>query len=161
MKKKYSIVIILSPIVIILDQWTKHIIHSRFQWGETLDVIPHFFQLAYIRNTGAAFGILQDVPAYIREPFFIAVPILAFFIILFLFFKLDKNDTFQALSLTLILSGAVGNLIDRIRFGWVIDFLYFHWDYKYYYPAFNVADSCIVVGVCMMFLHSLFLQKKA
>lgn len=161
MKTKFIILISIFVGVVALDQWTKGLILSHFQVGEAIDVIKGFFQLAFVQNPGAAFGIMQQVPSYIREPFFIVIPILAFFIILFLFVRLEEDDYYQATAYSLILSGAVGNLIDRLRFGWVIDFLYFHWNYKYWWPAFNVADSCIVVGVCLLFIHSIFLTKSA
>lgn len=162
MKKKYIILLSIFIFVVGLDQWSKNLIVAHFQVGEAIDMIKGLFQLAYIQNTGAAFGILQQAPAYLREPFFMVVPILAFFIILFLFIRLKDNDYLQAVAYSMILSGAIGNLIDRIRFGWVVDFLYFHWQYKYWWPAFNVADTCIVTGVCLLFLQSVLeMRQKA
>lgn len=154
MKIKYTILFVVSTVGIVLDQWTKNAIHTKFQWGESLPVIPSFFSLTYVRNSGAAFGILHKAPAYFRDPFFIIVPIVAMAIILFLFWRLEVNKRLTAFALSLILSGAVGNLIDRLRFGYVIDFLDFYWR-TYHWPAFNVADSCIVVGVSLLFIMSL------
>src|SRR5690606_3926367 len=85
--------------------------------------------------------------AAFRDPFFVAVPVVAIFVISFLVYKTEARAKLQVISLSLILAGAVGNLIDRVRFGYVVDFLDFHWKEVYHWPAFNVADSSIVVGV--------------
>lgn len=158
MKSKYFILIFISVVGVVVDQWTKHIVHTRFAWGESVSVIQGFFALTYVRNSGAAFGIMHKAPAYFRDPFFIAVPVVALFIILFLFVRLHQSQRLTAVALSLILSGAIGNLIDRLRFGYVIDFLDFYWK-DYHWPAFNVADSCIVVGVTILFILSFFQDK--
>lgn len=155
MKVKYLLLALISVVGIVVDQWTKHLVHTKFAWGESIPVIQNFFSLTYVRNSGAAFGILHKAPSYFREPFFIAVPVVALFIILFLYIKLSDDQKLTATSLSLILCGAVGNLIDRLRFGYVIDFLDFFWK-DYHWPAFNVADSCIVVGVSILFILSFF-----
>ena len=145
--------------VIVLDQWTKRLIYSRFRWGESIAVWDSLFALTYVRNTGAAFGLMHNAPAYIRDPFFIIVPSVALFIIFVVFAKLNEKQKITATALSLILGGAVGNLIDRVRFGYVVDFLDFHWKEVYHWPAFNVADSCIVVGVTYLFIQSFFQGK--
>ncbi|MBI4405476.1 MAG: signal peptidase II [Deltaproteobacteria bacterium] len=152
---KYGILSVVVTIILVLDQYTKHLVHSRFRWGESLPIFDEFFALTYVRNTGAAFGLFQKAPAILREPFFIAVPIIAMFVIVVLFIRLSRDQKMTAMALSLILSGAVGNLIDRLRFGFVIDFLDFHWKEVYHWPAFNVADSAIVIGVSLIFLLSL------
>lgn len=154
-KRKYKLLVAISLAVIAFDQWTKHMIHTRFRWGETVGIAGDLFALTYVRNMGAAFGILHKAPAYFREPFFIVVPVVALFIIGMVYAKLREDQEWTAIALSLILGGAIGNLIDRVRFGYVIDFLDFHWKEIYHYPAFNVADSCIVVGVGIMFVLSL------
>lgn len=169
MKKKYVLLLVIAISFLILDQWTKHLVHTKFSWGESKPVIEGFFSLTYVRNTGAAFGILHNAPAYLRDPFFIVVPVVALFVILFFFYRLPANQLLTATALSLIFSGAVGNLIDRLRFGYVIDFLDFFTkrcpsfiDYLMrdcHWPAFNVADSCIVVGVGILFVQS-FQQAK-
>lgn len=152
---KYRILLSTFVSVIVLDQWTKYLVHSKFRWGESVTVVPSIFALTYVRNSGAAFGLMHRAPSWFRDPFFIVVPLVALVVIAFLFWKLKSDQRVTALSLSLILAGAIGNLIDRMRFGWVIDFLDFHWKEVYHWPAFNVADSCIVVGVGLMFLQSL------
>ncbi len=151
---KYGILVGIGGLVIALDQWTKSLIHAKFQWGESITLLDSIFALTYVRNMGAAFGMLNRAPSYFRDPFFIIVPLLAMVIILFVFARLSKDQNLTAVALTLVFGGAVGNLIDRLRFGYVIDFLDFHWKEVYHWPAFNVADSCIVVGVSVLFLLS-------
>jgi len=151
---KYSILSLTMIITLIVDQWTKHLVHTRFRWGETLPIIHDFFALTYVRNSGAAFGLLHRAPAWFRDPFFIVVPVVAMVVIGLLFVKLPENQKVTSWSFSLILAGAIGNLIDRLRFKYVIDFLDFHYKEVYHWPAFNVADSCIVVGVGLMFVQS-------
>lgn len=158
--RKLAILLIPSITTIVLDQWTKQLVLQKFQWGESVSVIESFFALTYVRNTGAAFGFMQNAPSYFRDPFFIVVPVVALFIIFFVFLRLKKEQVYTATALSLILGGAIGNLIDRVRFGYVVDFLDFHWKEVYHWPAFNVADSCIVVGVSFLFISSFFQEKS-
>lgn len=151
--KKYFILLGVVVVVLALDQWTKHLVHRDFRWGESRAILESFFSLTYVRNTGAAFGLLHRAPAYFRDPFFIIVPVIALFVIGFVLFRLDSRQYLTAGALSLIVAGAVGNLIDRLRFGFVIDFLDFYWK-DYHWPAFNVADAAIVIGVSLMFLQS-------
>jgi signal peptidase II len=151
--RKYVILAVIVVITLILDQWTKQLVHTDFRWGESRSIIPSFFSLTYVRNTGAAFGLLHRAPAYFRDPFFIIVPVIALFVIGFVLFRLESNQKTTAVALSLIVGGAIGNLIDRLRFGFVVDFMDFYWK-DYHWPAFNVADAAIVVGVSLMFLQS-------
>jgi signal peptidase II len=153
-KNKVILLASILSVVLVLDQWTKHLVHSRFRWGESVALIQGFFSLTYVRNQGAAFGLLNSAPAYFRDPFFLIVPVLAMTVILVLLWKLPRDDRWMAVALCLVFSGALGNLIDRMRFGFVIDFLDVHYKDFYHWPAFNVADSCIVVGVGILFVLS-------
>jgi len=139
-----------------LDQWTKHLVHRGFKLGESYTVVSQFFDLTYLRNRGAAFSFLDSAPAVFRDPFFTIVPIIAMIIITSVIARSKGRQVYATIALSLIFGGALGNLIDRIQLGYVVDFLYFHWKTVYYWPAFNVADSCIVVGVTMLFIQSLF-----
>lgn len=149
--KKYWIFCLTAGISLLLDQLTKAYINSSFQLYESIQVIANFFHITYVRNPGAAFGILAD--SSVRIPFFIGVSTLASIGIIWYLRKIDATDHWQHFSLGLIFSGAVGNLIDRILIGEVIDFLDVHW-YQHHWPAFNVADSAICVGVAILFLCS-------
>ena len=154
MKHRYKILLATVPAVLLLDQWSKHLVHTRFRLGETKDLISNVFAFTYVRNQGAAFSLLNDAPAYFRDPFFLVVPIVALIAISILFYRLRDNQWLVATALSLVAGGALGNLIDRVRFGYVIDFIDAHWKEVYHWPRFNIADSCIVVGVCLLLLDS-------
>lgn len=150
--KKYLILMALSGLIICLDQATKLYIHSQFMHGESIEVIKNFFNLTYVRNTGAAFGFLRDANETLRTIFFLSVPPIAAIAILFLLRGTPKEDTWSIISLSSIFAGAIGNYIDRLRFGFVVDFLDFHYFNRISWPAFNVADISIVTGICLMLL---------
>jgi signal peptidase II len=145
-------------LVMILDQWTKLLVLSHFEYGESLAMIRDFFSLTYVRNTGAAFGFLASANPAFRVPFFLAVPIVAMVILGFLYRDLPKDSRWRSLALGLVTGGAIGNLIDRVRLGFVVDFLDFHYQNIYYFPAFNIADSAICVGVAILLLSTI--EKK-
>jgi len=144
----------LSIGIVFLDQWTKSVILARFQLGESLSVISSFFNITYVRNTGAAFGFLATAHSAFRVPFFIMVPLVALLIIGVMFRRLPEREVRMSSALALVMGGAVGNLIDRVQHGFVVDFLDFHWKYKAHFPAFNVADSAICIGVGLMMLDA-------
>jgi len=153
--KKALYFFITIVLVMILDQWTKLLVLSHFEYGESVLMIKEFFSLTYVRNTGAAFGFLASANAAFRVPFFLAVPIVAMVILGFLYRDLPKSARWRALALGLVTGGAIGNLIDRVRLGFVVDFLDFHFKNVYYFPAFNVADSAICVGVAILLLSTM------
>lgn len=149
MHLKYRILIIVSVITIALDQATKLYIARTLPLHSMITVIKDFFTITYLRNKGAAFGMLATSPW--RLPFFIVVSSIAAIVILVVIRKLRDDQTMAATALSLIFAGALGNLIDRVSYGEVIDFIYFHW-YDHYWPAFNVADSAICIGVFLLAL---------
>jgi len=159
MKKKYVILAIVSLIVILIDQVTKMAIHSGYALHESHPIIDGFFNLTYVRNPGAAFGFLQGAPEIFRKIFFLSVTPVALLVIHY-FLKTTKDHYLgQIVSLCLVFGGAIGNYIDRVRFGYVIDFLDFYLK-GVHYPAFNVADSAIVVGIVFL-LISTYRDEKA
>ena len=147
---RYRILSIIAFVIVILDQVTKLYVDANFRLHETVPVVRGFFHLTYVRNKGAAFGILADNA--VRVPFFITVSIVAMLGILWYIRRIRKDQKLALFSLSLIFSGAFGNLIDRIRLGEVIDFLDVFWRH-YHWPAFNVADSAITVGVTLLFIE--------
>jgi len=160
MKKKLTWLLLLSSIIIIADQLTKIYVYTHFQLGESLTVIENLFNITYVRNFGAAFGFLaQSNPAF-REVFFLLMPPVALITILFILKGVDPRDNPQILALSSIFGGAIGNYIDRLRFGFVIDFLDFHYKNRYNYPAFNIADSAIVLGVTVLFILMYFEERQ-
>ena len=148
--RKYRTLSIITAIILVLDQATKLYVDANFRLHETVPVIRGFFHLTYVRNKGAAFGILADNA--VRIPFFITVSIVAMLGIIWYLRQIRADQKLALFSLSLIFSGAFGNLIDRIRLGEVIDFLDVFWQ-RHHWPAFNVADSAITVGVTLLFIE--------
>jgi len=160
-KKKYLVLTALSAVIVVLDQIVKMYVHSHFQLGESTPVWPGFFNITYVRNFGAAFGFLHQSQPTFREIFFLTMPPIALVIILVILRGVKDNDWPQILALSSVFGGAIGNYIDRVRFRYVIDFLDFHWRETYTYPAFNVADMAIVIGVgVLLFLMYLDGRKQ-
>jgi signal peptidase II len=146
----------LTVIFLIIDQITKQWVANTFDYRETLAVFP-FFNLYYIHNEGAAFSFLADQGGWQRW-FFSAIAAIASIIFVIWMAKTPKQQRLLSIAFALILSGALGNLIDRVLFGYVIDFLDFHWQ-GYHFAAFNIADSVIFIGAALMILES-FTQQK-
>ncbi len=159
MKKKLQWLLAISGLMIALDQVTKIYVHTSFTLGESIPVIKNFFNITYVRNFGAAFGFLAESHPTFREIFFLSMPPVALLVILKLLKDTKDEDQCQIISLSLIFGGAIGNYIDRLRFRYVIDFLDFHVYNRYSWPAFNIADSAIVIGVGILLLL-MFLEKK-
>ncbi len=153
------IFILIISAVILLDQFTKQLIMDNFSLHEHKIVIPGFFNLVYVTNTGAAFGFLAGEQAMWRQVFFVTVAIVALLIMIFAYRHVKNQGRLFVFSIALIAGGAVGNLIDRLRFGAVVDFLDFYVS-RYHWPAFNVADSAITVGVGLFLLGMLLGMDK-
>lgn len=149
LKRNLLLLLFVAVVIVALDQVTKSAIASRFAFHEIYPVIDGFFNLVYVMNPGAAFGFLAKTSESFRSFFFIGVTILVMGLIVYYIVKSESGNMIYDISLTLIFSGAVGNLIDRIRFGAVVDFLDFH-IHVWHWPAFNVADSAITVGAVLM-----------
>jgi signal peptidase II len=141
----------LSALVIVVDQVTKRVIDSAMQLHQTIELVP-YFQLTYMRNQGAAFSFLSGAGGWQRW-FFIGLAIVASVFIFVWLWKLDPSRRREAVAWALVLGGALGNLIDRILYGYVIDFLDVYVG-DWHWPAFNVADSAITVGVALLLLDS-------
>ena len=141
----------LSTAIVALDQLTKYMVVQSIPFGSSVDVLP-FLSLLLTYNPGAAFSFLADADGWQRW-FFIAVAVAASIVIVYLMLK-NRGDALLCLALALVLGGAVGNLIDRMLFGAVVDFVLLHWK-GWHWPAFNLADSCITVGVGVMLWDSL------
>ena len=152
------LLIILSTLV--LDQVTKAWIVGSFQLYESKAIIPGFFNLVYVTNSGAAFSLLADVEAPWRHYFFLGVGGTALVALSVVYWKLRRIHNFYTLALALISGGAAGNLVDRIRFGSVIDFLDLYVG-RYHWPAFNVADSAICIGAGLFLILNVFEVRKS
>lgn len=157
MKPRYIIFSAIAIAGIIIDQITKVVVDRSMQLFDSIPLIENFFHLTYVRNKGAAFSFLSN--ASWRLPFFITISTVAALVILVAFNKLRDDQKLAHISLSMIFSGAVGNLIDRVRLGEVIDFLDAHW-YRHHWPAFNVADSLICVGVFLLAIDMILEEKR-
>lgn len=153
--KKYLLFLTVIPLII--DIITKNLIKSKLMLYDAVPVIDGFFNIVYVLNPGAAFSFLHDMNESYRRLFFITVTIIAIFVVLYIFAR--EKSKINTAGFALILSGAIGNLIDRIIIGKVVDFLDFYYK-TYHFPAFNVADSCITVGVALIIIDILFFSKK-
>lgn len=142
----------LSLLVLILDQVSKLAIDTSMQLFESIQLIPGF-NLTYVHNTGAAFSLLSQAGGWQRW-FFAGLAVIMSSIIAIWLLRLQKHETLMATALSLVLGGAIGNLIDRVAYGYVIDFLDVYYK-DWHWPAFNIADSAICIGVGLMLLESL------
>ena len=147
----------LSLLVILLDQGTKQLAEAMLNFAQPVTVLP-FFDLTLLYNKGAAFSFLSDQSGWQRW-FFIVLALVVSLVMLIWLARLKRHEVWQAVALGLIIGGALGNLIDRILFGHVIDFIHLHYA-GHYWPAFNVADSAISVGVAIMLLDALVLSAR-
>ena len=146
----------LSILALVLDQWSKLSVDASMDLYESIAIMP-YFNLTYVRNTGAAFSFLSEAGGWQRW-FFAAMAFIASISITVWLYRLKKHETLLAIALALVLGGAVGNLIDRVLYGYVIDFLDVYYE-TWHFPAFNIADSAISLGVFLMLLESFGVGK--
>ncbi|MGC3973156.1 MAG: signal peptidase II [Nitrospira sp.] len=149
---RYLLLAALSLAIVVLDQVTKVYVMETMRLHESIPVITNLFSITYIRNPGAAFGFLSSSSSSFRFVFFGLTLVFAVGLLALIMVRMPKNDWMGRLSVAGILGGAIGNLLDRLRYGEVIDFLDFYIN-GYHWPAFNVADSAITVGVVFLILH--------
>lgn len=159
MQKKNILFLGIAALVILLDQLMKGWIIATMRLHDAYPVIDGFFNIIYVRNPGAAFGFLAGASPIFRSVFFLAVTLAAIFLILHYLRQTKIEEITLVLSLALILAGAVGNLIDRVRFGEVVDFLDVYVG-TYHWPAFNVADAAITTGAALLVILLLGKRKE-
>ncbi len=155
MNAKYKKLVIIAGAIVIADQVAKAVILHYLPLYETHSVVPGFFNITHIQNPGGAFGFFADKSLYLRKILFLFFSTVAVCLIFYFYKHTPKSHPMLATGLALIFGGAIGNLIDRFRFGMVVDFLDFfighlHW------PAFNIADSAITVGIAIFIFHIVF-----
>jgi signal peptidase II len=140
-----------SVAVLTLDQTTKHLVRACMPLRDSIPILPGLFQLTHVTNRGALFGMMRDLPDPWRAAVFTSIPVLAIVLILWFQARTPAGDGLAQAGLALVLAGAVGNLVDRLRFGQVTDFLDVFVG-EHHWPAFNVADASICVGVALLLL---------
>ncbi len=137
--------------VVLADQVSKLVVERAMAVHQTIDLVP-FFALTYVRNTGAAFGVFAAAPPAVRLPLFLVVTVVAVAALVSLVRRTPPDQRGMVVALGAVLGGAIGNLVCRLRYGEVIDFLDLHWG-DLHWPAFNVADSAITLGVAFILLR--------
>ena len=158
-RKKFLALIIIALVVIIADQVTKYLVTTFIPLHRGVEIIPGFANLVHARNPGAAFGIFADSTSRLRSLFLLLVSVAALVCIIWIVVSSKQIDSYLLVGLSFFFGGATGNLVDRVRFGEVIDFVdvyvgSFHW------PAFNVADASLCVGTAFLFLHFLLRKER-
>lgn len=148
----------LALILFALDWVTKQAIESNLFYGQEIAIFP-FFDLTLRYNTGAAFSFLAQAGGWQRW-FFSLIALAVVVGISWRLVKIAETNRLESLALTFVLGGAIGNLYDRLVYGHVVDFLQFHWQQSWYFPAFNIADSAITIGVILMLLESFVTRKQ-
>ena len=150
----WAMALAVAAAVIALDQATKAWVLRTLPGKPPLTVVPGFFDLTFSRNTGGVFGLLAGAPSFGRRVFFVGATTIALGVIVVLLLRWGRHSRWLTFALSLVAGGAVGNLIDRLRFGSVVDFIDWHWRTHHWY-TFNVADSAITIGALLLFVHSL------
>ena len=147
----------LSIVAIVLDQWTKWIATEHLIYGQQNPVLP-FLNWTLLHNYGAAFSFLSDAGGWQRY-FFTGLAGVVSIIFLFWLMRMPKKMMVLPAAIALILGGAVGNLIDRVSLGYVVDFIHFYYNNSHF-PAFNIADSAITLGTILLLIDTFFLEKQ-
>jgi len=155
MKRKYQILLIISSIVVMMDQLTKALVVAKIPLYNTIVVIPGFFNLTHLRNPGVAFGLFSGGNSNLQQMLLMGAAICAVCVIFYFYSKTGQEFPLMLIGFSMIVGGAVGNLIDRFRFSGVVDFVEVYVG-KYTWPAFNVVDSAICIGVSIFFYYMVF-----
>jgi signal peptidase II len=156
--RKVHLLIALS--VVVLDRLTKWAVARNIPLHDSIAIIPDFFRLTHVENSGAAFGLFADSPSQWKIAMLVLFSVVALVIVLMLLWRNSHHLTTTGVGLALILGGAIGNLWDRLLSGRVVDFLLFYIG-QYQWPAFNVADSAIVVGAGLLVIEIVFAKTPA
>ncbi len=156
---KYKTMILISAVVVILDQLTKFLIMEWMPIHKSVVIIPGFLDITHLHNSGVAFGMFSDSPSDIKQLLLTSLSVIAVGVLFYLYHQTNKMYRFMMAGFALLLGGALGNLIDRIFMGEVVDFIDvyigdLHW------PAFNIADSAITVGIAILIYHVIFKKPE-
>ena len=160
LNRKSKIILTVGSAIFCLDRLTKLLVARDMAPGESLRVIKGFFDITLVHNTGAAFGIMAYAPESLRLPFLLVSAALAVALLLYFVRKTEENETLTLIALSMVLGGAAGNITDRAALGYVIDFIDWHAREFYHWPAFNIADSGITVGVLLLGYEFLVRNKQ-
>lgn len=159
LKSRYTVSLLIAFVVFALDQVSKYLVRQLLPFNQSVVVIKDVLNLVHIQNPGIIFGFLSQSTHELKTYLLITVSLVAITFLLFFLRSLKEKDLILFIALSLILGGAIGNLVDRIAFKRVIDFIDFHWR-TYHWPAFNVADSAITVGMVFFVIQVLRDENK-
>ncbi len=151
MKNKFYLV---TLAVLVLDHLTKWLVSARLDARFPIEIVPDYLRLSYIRNSGVAFGLFQDIQS-VWKPYLLAgMAVVAVIVILVYSSRTPLNRTMLQIALTLTMGGILGNFMDRVVHGYVVDFIEFHIKESFYWPTFNLADSAITVGIALLLIDT-------
>ncbi len=159
LKSHLKLFLTLAVGVLLLDQVSKAAVSATLKMYEIRPIVHGLLNLTRVHNTGAAFGFLAGQPSILRTLFFLGVSLLAMGVVLWMLFRLPPDQKVELVALSLIFGGALGNFIDRARLGEVIDFIDVYYR-TYHWPAFNVADSAITIGVILLLYRLVFVRER-
>ncbi len=159
LKSHHKVFLVITTGVLVLDQVSKAAVSATLKMYEIRPIIHGLLNLTRVHNTGAAFGLLAGQPSILRTLFFLGVSLLAMGVVLWMLFRLPPDQKVELVALSLIFGGALGNVIDRARLGEVIDFIDVYYR-TYHWPAFNVADSAITIGVMLLLYRLVFVKER-
>ncbi len=151
------LMLLIAVVIVALDRWSKLAVEAHLRLGQRIPVIPRVFWISHVLNTGAAFSLFEGMNV---RNILVGFSIVAAIVVIVVLWRIGRAVSVTSIALALILGGAVGNLYDRVKFSYVVDFLEVHIG-SYHWPDFNVADSAIVVGACLLLLEMLRPQPKA
>lgn len=160
LKPQHKLFVVLTAGVLFFDQLSKAVVSSALRMYEVRPIIHGLLNLTRIHNTGAAFGLLSGQVSPARTFFFLAVSILAMGVVVWMLIRLPEGQKMEQVALSLIFAGALGNVVDRIRLGEVVDFIDIYYR-SYHWPAFNVADSAISIGVILLLFRLVFVGENS
>jgi len=159
LKSHHKVFLVITTGVLVLDQVSKAAVSATLKMYEIRPIIHGLLNLTRVHNTGAAFGLLAGQPSMLRTLFFLGVSLLAMGVVFWMLFRLPPDQKVELVALSLIFGGALGNVIDRARLGEVIDFIDVYYR-TYHWPAFNVADSAITIGVILLLYRLVFIKER-
>ncbi len=151
MKNKFYLI---TLAVLVMDHLTKWIVRTRMDPRDSIELVPNYLRLSYVRNSGVAFGLFADIQSVWKPYILAAMAVVAVIVILIYSSRMPLNRTLLQLALAITMGGILGNFTDRIINGFVVDFIEFHINESFHWPTFNVADSAITIGIALLLIDT-------
>src|SRR5436309_12719886 len=145
---------LLTFLVFVVDHWTKWIVRTRMDLHDHIEVIPNYLRISYVRNSGVAFGLLEQIQSVWKPYLLAAMAVIAVIVIVVYSVRMSTDRTLLQVALAVTLGGILGNFTDRIVHKFVVDFIELHFQDRFHWPTFNVADSAITVGIALLLLDT-------